>query len=68
MGSSNYYGYYYYPYKNIQEREDACSAREREGNIILREAGKHLKSENFRERELRSAEKFEIGKEQCTRK
>ena len=42
----------------IQEREDACSAREREGNIILREAEKHLKSENFRERELRSAEKI----------
>ena len=47
------------PYKNIQEREGACSARAsaREGNIIPREAGNYLKSDNFRERELHSAEK-----------
>ena len=57
------------PYKNIQEREDACSARERDENIILREARKYLKSENFHESEsFARPNKFEIGKEQCTRK
>ena len=34
-----------YPYKIYKrEREDACSARERGGNIILREAGEFLKT------------------------